>query len=140
MIFAAALLAAVSSSVPAVPNVPAVPSAPIPASVAQAKHHDFNRLDIAIYSGVVAYRVGDYWTTEHQLSRGFKETELPTALVDSKPAFLTYSLGLAAGEIAASYWLHKRGHAKIARALDTLSIGTGVATDVHNMTQKASAQ
>jgi hypothetical protein len=35
--------------------------------------HNFNRLDYALYGGVVVYRVGDYITTEHALAHGGRE-------------------------------------------------------------------
>ncbi len=108
-----------------------LPDAPMIVRTATV-HHDFDRFDYAIYAGVVGYRIGDYVTTERALSRGAVEGELPKSLVASKPAFLTYSLTMAAGEIAASVWLHKHGHPRLARAADTLSVASGVAVDVHN--------
>jgi hypothetical protein len=53
--------------------------------------HNFNRYDYALYSGVVAYRIGDYITTEHALAHGGRELQLPSALVNCKPGFAAYS-------------------------------------------------
>jgi hypothetical protein len=55
--------------------------------------HNFNRYDYALYSGVVAYRIGDYITTEHALAHGGRELQLPSALVNCKPGFAVYVLG-----------------------------------------------
>lgn len=134
---AAAALVSVSSSVstsaPAV-TVNAIPDAPIAVSQVKvaAKKHNFNKFDYSLYAGVVAYRVGDYVSTESALARGQHEVELPAALVASKPGFAAYSLGLAALEIGSSVYLHKYGHAKLARIADVLSIASGGATDIHN--------
>jgi hypothetical protein len=114
-------------------SVSAMPEAPI--AVAQLrveKKHNFNKLDYALYSGVVAYRLGDYFTTEKALANGQHEQELPQIFVANKAGFMTYSLGMAALEIAGSVYLHKHGHAKIARFADAISIGAGTYTDVHN--------
>lgn len=132
---AAATLVSVSSSVsPAAVSAPAIPDAPIAATQVKTaiKKHNFNKFDYSLYAGVVAYRVGDYVSTESALARGQHEVELPAALVANKPGFAAYSLGLAALEIGSSVYLHKHGHAKLARIADVISITTGGATDIHN--------
>jgi hypothetical protein len=94
--------------------------------------HNFNRYDYALYRGVVAYRVGDYVTTEHALAHGGKELQLPSALVNCKPGFATYSVGMAALEIDGSVYLHKHHHSKLARIVDAVSVGDGAVTDIRN--------
>jgi hypothetical protein len=94
--------------------------------------HNFSRYDYALYSGVVAYRIGDYITTEHALAHGGRELQLPSALVSCKPAFAAYSVGMAALEIDGSVYLHKHHHSKLARIVDTLSVGSGAVTDIRN--------
>ena len=89
-----------------------------------------------MYGGVVAYRVGDYFTTEHALAHGGKELELPSALVNRKPAFAVYSVGMAALEAKGSVYLHRHGHKTLARIVDSVSVGDGVATDIWNARQK----
>jgi hypothetical protein len=96
--------------------------------------HKSNRYDYALYSGVIAYRVGNYITTERALAHGGRELQLPTALVICKPGFLAYSVGMAALEIDGSVYLHRHHHAKLAKIVDALSVGDGVATDIRNAT------
>ena len=96
--------------------------------------HNLTRYDYALYGGVVAYRVGDYFTTEHALAHGGKELELPSALVNCKSAFAVYSVGMAALEIQGSVYLHRHHHKTLARIVDSVSVGDGVVTDIHNAT------
>jgi hypothetical protein len=70
--------------------------------------------------------VGDYITTEHALAHGGKELQLPPALVNCKPGFFAYSVGMAALEIDGSVYLHRHHHAKLARIVDVLSMGDGL--------------
>jgi hypothetical protein len=93
---------------------------------------NFNVYDYVMYGGIVGYRMGDYFTTEKALAHGGVEGELPAALVESKPGFAAYSLGLAALEISGSVYLHKHGHKRIARFADTLSVAAGTRTDIKN--------
>lgn len=127
-------IAAVSPSV-STSNSVSLPEAPmaIAASQIQVKKHNFNKLDYVLYSGVVAYRVGDYFTTERGLAHGGHEQELPKGLVENKPAFVAYSIGMAAAQIGGSIYLHKHGHAKLARIVDSIAIGAGVTTDIMNV-------
>jgi hypothetical protein len=37
-------------------------------------------------------------------------------------------------EIEGSVFLHRHGHARLALLVDVLSVGSGVATDIHNAT------
>jgi hypothetical protein len=136
----ALLMAPLSARADSLPDAPVVSSSAAVSAPAHvpAVRHEFNRADWLIYAGVAGYRIGDYVTTERALARGGRELELPAVLVQSKPAFLGYSLGIAAGEIAASVWLHKHGHAKLARMADSLSIGAGLASDLHNATVDSS--
>jgi hypothetical protein len=94
--------------------------------------HNFNRYDYALCSGVVAYRIGDYITTEHALAHGGRETMLPSALVNCKPGFLAYSVGMAALEISGSVYLHRHHHKTLARIVDSVCVGDGAATDIRN--------
>jgi hypothetical protein len=136
MLLATALLivassSSVSTSAPAI-DAPAIIDAPMVTSQVLAKKHNFNKLDLGIYGGVIAYRVGDYLTTERALSNGQHEIELPQSFVATKGGFAAYSLGMAGLEITSSVLLHKHGHAKLARIVDSISIGAGTATDIHN--------
>jgi hypothetical protein len=104
----------------------------LPVPVVQHQRN-FNRYDIAIYEGILAYRVGDYLSTERALSHGGVEVELPQCFVATKSGFLTYSLGMGALEIAGSIYMHRHGHRKLARIADTLSLAGGSATVINNL-------
>lgn len=114
-----AALLAVSSSLATQPPPPVV-------------HHNFNRYDYALYTGVVLYRAGDYMTSEKMFKAGATEGELPKIIVSTRGGFAAYSAGMAAIEIGASIYLHKHGHRRIARIVDSISVGAGVATDIDN--------
>ncbi len=90
-------------------------------------------VDTALYGSVVAWRTLDFFSTEQCLrSTNCSESELPAWLVESKPAFIVFETGTAAGEIVASRWLHARGHGRMARALDLVSLTCGTWTVAHN--------
>lgn len=108
-------------------------SAPVPDKVVTKRN--FNRYDYALYAGVVLYRTGDYFTTEKVMDNGGSEVELPNSFVATHAGFAAFSAGMAALEIGGSAYLHWHGHAKLARVLDAISVGTGIATDVSNLYQ-----
>lgn len=90
-------------------------------------------LDTALYSSVIAWRTLDFFSTEQCLrSTNCSESQLPAWLVERKPAFAAFEAGSAAGEIAASRWLHARGHSHMARALDLVSVSCGTWSVAHN--------
>jgi hypothetical protein len=89
--------------------------------------------DTALYTSVVAWRTLDYFSTEQCLrSANCREGQLPAWLVQSKPTFIAFEAGSAAGEIVASRWLHARGHARMARAFDLVSVTCGTWSVAHN--------
>jgi hypothetical protein len=90
-------------------------------------------LDTALYTSVVAWRTLDYFSTEQCLrSAHCRESQLPAWLVQSKPTFIAFEAGSAAGEIVASRWLHARGHGRMARTLDMVSVTCGTWSVAHN--------
>jgi hypothetical protein len=90
-------------------------------------------LDTALYTSVVVWRTLDYFSTEQCLrSANCRESQLPAWLVQSKPTFIAFEAGSAAGEIVASRWLHARGHARMARAFDLVSVTCGTWSVAHN--------
>jgi hypothetical protein len=90
-------------------------------------------LDTALYTSVVAWRTLDYFSTEQCLrSANCREGQLPAWLVQSKPTFIAFEAGSAAGEIVASRWLHARGHSRMARAFDLVSVSCGTWSVAHN--------
>jgi hypothetical protein len=124
MFFAAALLTVSSSALPPAPQ-------PVPAPIRKA--HNFNGYDLGLYLGVLGYHSMDYVTTEHNIhAPGGYENVLPVALVKSHAGFAAYCGVLAAAEIGGSYWLHKHGHAKLARVADTISVAAGFTTVARN--------
>ncbi len=120
MILAAALL--ISSSLPSAPM--AVPQPKVA--------HNFNRYDYALYTGIVAYRAGDYMTSEKMFKAGAKEDFLPQTFVDTRGGFVAFSIGMAAIEIGGSIYLHKHHHSRLARVMDSISVGSGIINDAHN--------
>lgn len=90
------------------------------------------KVDYALYAGVLVYRTGDYFTTRRILKNGGHEYEMPYAVVSTGAGFATFSAGMAAIEIGSSVYLHRHGHAKMARWIDTLSVGGGSATVTSN--------
>jgi hypothetical protein len=94
-------------------------------------------LDAGLYTSVVAWRTLDFFSTEQCIhSPNCYESELPTWLVESKPAFIAFEGGSAAGEIVASRWLHARGHGRLARLLDLVSVTGGTWAVAHNYANK----
>jgi hypothetical protein len=110
----------------------ALPPAPIAIQSRIEVKHGLNRYDYALYGGILVYRAGDYMTSEKMFKAGAVEGILPRVIVDNRAGFIAFSAGMAAIEIGSSYMLHKHGHAKLARIVDSISVGAGVANDVHN--------
>lgn len=90
------------------------------------------KLDWSLYSGVVASRGMDYWTTERVINRGGRELLLPSGLVRNKPAFLGFEFGSAALEIFAAR-LVSRHHPTIARSMLTSDASAGFSVAGHNL-------
>jgi hypothetical protein len=125
LLFTGTFTAAVAETPASSSSAEAMISAPIPVRQ-QIKHSHFNAYDYSIYAGIVAYRAGDYLSTEKVLSLGGKEIELPQSFVATEPGFAVYSLGMAGMEIGGSVFLHRHGHARLARVADTIAVSTGV--------------
>jgi hypothetical protein len=90
-------------------------------------------IDTALYTSVLAWRTMDFFSTEQCIhSPHCSERELPTWLVQSRPAFATFEIASAAGEIMASRWLHAHGHGRLARACDIVSVSSGTWAVAHN--------
>ena len=103
------------------------------ATLALPAAHHLSAFDYATYGAIVAYHAGDYLSTEKFLKVGIKEGTLPYAFVASKPGLATYMVGLSALEIGASVYMHRHGHVRLARALDSLSVTTGAANVGRNL-------
>jgi hypothetical protein len=121
-------LAAESTSPYSTSSIPA-----LPVQMAPHRSSSIGFTDLSLYASVIAYRAMDYLSTEpcvHSLS--CEEKELPHFVVDTKPGFIVFEGSAAAAEITSSYLLHRRGHAKLAREFDVLSIGAGTWAVQHN--------
>jgi hypothetical protein len=92
----------------------------------------YTKYDYALYAGIVAYRVGDFITTEYGHSFVCPEAYMPQSIVDTQGGFAVFSAGMAAIEISGSMYMHRHGHAKLARVVDTFSVTTGAATVLSN--------
>ena len=108
-------------------------SSAMPVKLPVERH--FNRYDYALYAGVVAGRAGDWITTEHIGDHGGHENILPSTLTHSKGGFMAFSAGMAVGEIGLSVYMHRHGHAKLARLMDSVSFGSSAVTDLYNLHQ-----
>jgi hypothetical protein len=103
------------------------------APASSANSYRVGMVDGALYAGVVAYRTLDYLSTEPCVHSLYcEEKELPHFVVDTKPGFIVFESSATAIEIASSYLLHRRGHGKMARALDLISISSGAWAVQHN--------
>jgi len=97
----------------------------------QLKPESPTRLDYALYAGVFASRLGDWYTTERVLDHGGHELLLPNGLVRNKPGFLAFEAGFGFLDVYSSRLVAKR-HPRLARTMLAVHIGTNVAVAGHN--------
>jgi hypothetical protein len=98
-----------------------------------AKNRAPGLIDGALYTSIITWRTMDFFSTEQCIhSPNCSERELPTWLVQSRPAFATFEIASAAGEIMASRWLHAHGHGRLARACNIVSVSSGTWAVAHN--------
>ncbi len=120
----------VSSSAQMVRSAPSISSR---SRSAPARAYRLTPLDSALYTSMLAYRTMDYFSSQPCLHSMFcGEGELPHYVVATKPGFVAFEAGMAAGEIGSSLWLHRHGHGKLARTVDVFSISTGTWGMVHH--------
>ena len=92
-------------------------------------------IDDALYVGIGTYRTLDYLSTEDALAHGAHEVILPLWVVNNSANFIAFE-GLATlTEVAGAVWLIRRGHRRMARVANGVSIGLGLQSVVHNYTE-----
>jgi len=92
-------------------------------------------LDFTLYGAIGGYRAFDYLSTKSALAGGAREAVLPQWVVNDDKAFVAFE-GLATSvEVGSSIWLIRRGHRRMARAMNLVSIGLGTKTVLHNYSE-----
>jgi len=79
-------------------------------------HRFFDRENLALFSAITVSRLADVHSTYRNMRLGYPEAELPQALVNSRPGFVAFSLGLVGANVGAAYLFHRTGHHKLERA------------------------
>jgi hypothetical protein len=92
-------------------------------------------LDGALYASIAGYRTLDYLSTRRALAGGAHEVILPQWVVNNRGTFIAFEGLATASEIGGSMWLIRHGHRRIARTMNSVSIGLGVQAVVNNYTE-----
>ena len=103
-----------------------------PYSVVTAKplHTKFwDRQNVVAFAALGGARALDLHSTWRFRARGVDEAQLSNGLVDNKPLFAAFSVGMVGSSILTSYILHRTGHHKLERISNYLNL-TAVATTV----------
>lgn len=110
-----------------------------PAPVVLPRQQNPHLLDDALYAGIASYRTLDYLSTRRALAGGAHEVMLPQWVVNNRGTFIAFE-GLATiTEVGGSVWLIRHGHRRMARAVNSVSLGLGFETVVHNYRQPLGA-
>ena len=138
--FLLACTSASAESAPADSNLPYSSSlhpviAVAPARIALPQQQRPHLLDDALYAWIAGYRAFDYLSTRRALAGGAREVVLPQWVVANRSTFIAFEGLATAGEVSGSMWLIRHGHRRMARTVNTVSIGLGVRTVVHNYTE-----
>lgn len=101
---------------------PAVGKIDVPA--AQLSQHRFwDRENVALFSGVAAFRGLDYASTRNMQARGREEVLLPDDVVNNSAGFASLEAAAAMTSVGISYIFHRTGHHKLERWLSIGHIG-----------------
>jgi hypothetical protein len=92
-------------------------------------------LDDALYTSIAGYRALDYFSTRRALAGGAHEVILPQWVVNNRGTFIAFEGLATASEVGGSVWLIRHGHRRMARAMNTVSIGLGVRSVINNYTE-----
>lgn len=92
-------------------------------------------LDGALYASIATYRTLDYFSTRRALAGGAHEVVLPQWVVNNQGSFIAFEGLATASEVSGSIWLIRHGHRRMARAMNSVSIGLGVQAVVNNYTE-----
>jgi hypothetical protein len=98
----------------------------------QAPHRFLDKTNIALFTGVATMRALDLHSTWKLRRNGWNEYVLPARLVDSKPAFTAFSVGMVAAHVGGCYLLHRTGHHRMERIASAVHIATGAAAAANN--------
>jgi hypothetical protein len=107
-----------------------LPSAPTPVA---APHFDV--VDYSLAATIISERLLDFTSTEECVRRPAAqchEVELPSALVRNKVAFAAFEVGTASLSLFEQYQLSKRGHRKLAWAIQGANAGLMAFVVSHN--------
>ncbi len=137
------LLACTSASAEPAPSVP-IPSyssslrpviAAAPIRIRFPEQGTPHLLDDVLYTSIAGYRTLDYFSTRRALAGGAREVVLPQWVVDNRGTFIAFEGLATASEIGGSVWLIRHGHRRMARAVNSVSVGLGVRAVVNNYTE-----
>jgi hypothetical protein len=92
-------------------------------------------LDDVLYTSIAGYRALDYFSTRRALAGGAHEVILPQWVVNNRGTFIAFEGLATASEVGGSVWLIRHGHRRMARAMNTVSIGLGVRSVINNYTE-----
>ena len=93
------------------------PSAPV------SQHRFWDRENVALFSGVAAFRTLDYFSTQNMLSRGRQEILLPDDIVNNHAGFAALEAAGTLTSVGISYIFHRTGHHKMERWMSIGHIG-----------------
>lgn len=107
----------------------------VPMRIALPQQQWPNLFDDALYASIAGYRTLDYLSTRRALAGGAREVVLPQWVVSNRGTFIAFEGLATAAEVSGSIWLISRGHRRMARAMNAVSIGLGVRAVVNNYTE-----
>lgn len=100
--------------------------------VESSRHRFLDKTNIALFSGVAIARGFDLHSTWKMRRAGWQEVELGNGMVDNKPAFTVFTIGMVGAHVTGCYLLHRTGHHRLERTLSVLHIGSTSATVARN--------
>jgi hypothetical protein len=136
MFFVPAILLATFMTPPADQALPPRPDlvlVPAPTPPPQV-HRFWDGQNVALFSGVVAARAFDFFSTRKFRDKHLKEWLLDDETVDNRPLFAAIEVVGTAISVGASYTLHRTGHHRLERWASILHIGIATAGAIWNCT------
>ncbi|HXZ81380.1 MAG TPA: hypothetical protein VEG30_15735 [Terriglobales bacterium] len=95
-------------------------------------HHFVDRENVALFGAITMSRLADVHSTYRNMRLGYPEAELPQALVNSRPGFVAFSLGMVGANVGAAYLFHRAGHHKLERATSYIHFAVITASAARN--------
>src|SRR5581483_3218316 len=121
-------------------DLPDAPHAIVKSQVKPIHQPWMTKTEMADAGGVIFVNMLDWYTTEKFLSLGGKEAILPNELVQSSGGFLSFKLGVSAGQIIGEHYVDRmpylRRHAWIRYSAQTgqrVAIAMILRTDIGNI-------